>query len=153
MNSYKIAIVGPEESKWNPKQIFQAKQEIFSILLANDKNYDVATLVSGRCHKGGVDIWAEGIAKNLEIQTEIYPAEVHQWTDEIDIDGIKWKGFRSRNIQIAEACDILYCIVPKTSGKIYCKHCNALGHPTNGGCWTMRHAAMLGKKTELIIIE
>jgi len=106
------------------------------------------------------------------------------------------KGYRSRNIQIAEACDVLYCIVPRiycckqcpkyknckskcirafaeecysgdekycqspfrTRYKLQCKitnciHCSVHGHPTNGGCWTMKYAKKLGKETHLVVIE
>ena len=158
------------------------------------------TLVSGHCPKGGVDIWAEEIADVLGIKKEIYPAEVNQWNDKVIIDPKsydehiitgafhviarmkKLKGFRSRNIQIAEACDVLYCIVPRTlpqpsgndfseklykllrptfkdaqkeriKGQAFCKHCNQFGHPTNGGCWTMKYAKKLGKETHLVVIE
>jgi len=82
-------------------------------------------LVSGHHPKGGVEIWAEEVADKLGIKKEIYPAEVNQWEDEETyesvesmgcIDGyqkICKKGYHSRNIQIAEACDVLYDIEPK----------------------------------------
>jgi hypothetical protein len=34
-----------------------------------------------------------------------------------------------------------------------CKHCDRVGHPSNGGCYTMKVAAKLGKETHLIVIE
>ena len=151
-------------------------------------------LVSGLCPKGGVDIWSEEIADELGIKKEIYPAEVNQWNDKVIIDAKSYdehiitgafhviarskrlKGYRSRNIQIAEACDVLYCIVPKRpvlfkqpdpfhspfehpfevqvkTKDIFCIHCNDSGHPTNGGCWTMKYAKKLGKETHLVVIE
>ena len=151
--------------------------------------HEPIVLVSGHCPKGGVDIWAEEIADELGIKKEIYPAEVNQWNDrycyesghthmgETVVDYTrKMKGYRSRNIQIAEACDVLYCIVPKRpvlfkqpdpfhspfehpfevqvkTKDIFCIHCNDSGHPTNGGCWTMKYAKKLGKETHLVVIE
>jgi len=125
------------------------------------------TLVSGHCPKGGVDIWAELIADELKIRKKIYPAEVHQWGDkvtmipfsELEVAEHKMdknllehkqgdyyyyrrfvqKGYRSRNIQIAENCDILYCINPKGVW--------------SGGTWTMNYAKKLGRKVFLIEIE
>jgi len=135
-------------------------------------------LVSGGCPEGGVDIWAEEIADKLGISKEIYKPEVNQWDDEvhkipfnkdevekhnIDISGLKFdgyyyyqvykrKGYKSRNIQIAEACDVLYCIVPHVP-LAKCKHCGEKGHPSNGGCWTMKYAKKLGKEVYRVIIE
>jgi hypothetical protein len=177
----KIAIVGPEESKWKSKeQIDKAKFEIryiFGFIASNfpkaSMKYSELTLVSGHCHRGGVDIWLEAIADELGIKKEIYPAEVNQWEDKIirlsgfcnldNEDNKKYlKGYKSRNIQIAEACDVLYCIVPMRyvglnvdpyPKDLYCRHCKIWKHPTNGGCWVMKYAKKLGKETHLVVIE
>ena len=94
---------------------------------------------------------------------------------------VRKKGYKSRNIQIAESLkdveDRLYCIVPYvqhpktydehiTLGGRYlpniekepvkshfCFHCNEWGHPTNGGCWTMKYAKAIGKETHLVVIQ
>lgn len=186
----KVAVVGPEESKWTEEQKSKAKENIVIILtkestkqtikkyglLVTDTvitlDFSTNTLVSGHCPKGGVDIWAEEIADKLGIKKEIYPAEVNQWEDSEEQTRTEWgakdliqkKGFRSRNIQIAEACDILYCIVPKKSHEAefqgvygsypdFCRHCEVYGHPTNGGCWTMKYAKKLGKEVHLVVIN
>ena len=187
----KLAVVGPSAEKWKPEQIQKVKREIKNILYFKIPE---PILISGHCPKGGVDILAEEIADELGIKKEIYPAEINQWPDgskclccgeilpftnkELITKHTKsklgdWnntkrlKGFRSRNIQIAEACDVLYCIVPKTfdavktctwtgsqnNKQIFCNHCKMYGHPTNGGCWTMKYARKLGKETHLIVIE
>jgi hypothetical protein len=139
--------------------------------------------------KGGVDTWAEIIATELGIKKEIYLAEVYQWNDKIerfkDFDEkgeiktfeIVHKGYRSRNIQIAKACDVLYDIEPKGS----CSHCGGEGkkykiygiHPNgrdlkemfeeckwckgtgvySGGTWTMKYAEKLGKEVYQIVIS
>lgn len=84
-------------------------------------------------------------------------------------------GYRSRNIQIAKAVDVLYCIVPnvlsetdrvmmtknndldtfyayKNRKDIACSHCKIIGHPQNGGCYTKVEAEKLGKETHLVVI-
>jgi hypothetical protein len=147
----------------------------------NDYDWSVLTLVSGHCPKGGVDIWAEDIANELGISKEIYEQEVNQWEDEIGnletigvcpvdhtkIDLSKHNcnrliGFKTRNKQIAQACDILYCIVPMRyvgfnaesyPPQLYCKHCKVWKHPTNGACWTMKETKKLGKETHLVVIK
>jgi len=192
----KVVMVGPEESKWKPEQIPKVKEEIGRIFVTElwkfnaqqispQRDYTGIILVSGHCPKGGVNIWAEEIADELGIEKEIYPAEVNRWNDDISHQieigfgykpenppEVRLKGCRSRNIQIAEACDVLYCIVPKvyvhpdfikdaeemhafkgSKRTIYCIHCNQFGHPSNGGCWTMKYAKKLGKETHLVVIE
>lgn len=122
--------------------------------------------------QGGVDTWVEIIAKELGIKTEIHPAETKGWEDEYLDYGGRNKGYKSRNMDIAEACDILYCIVPSVDvmsvevygkktvalstddSKIpYCYHCKTLGHPANGGCWTKKYADSIGKPTHLVLIN
>jgi hypothetical protein len=131
-----------------------------------------------------VDLWAEEIADELGIKKEIYPAEVNQWGDEISHQieigigykpeapsKVRLKGYKSRNIQIAEACDVLCCIVPHTyppkgfditnlssftikdARSFHCIHCKKLGHPTNGGCFTLKQARKLNKIVQLRIIQ
>lgn len=72
-------------------------------------------------------------------------------------------GYKSRNIKIAEECDVLYCIVPYNWDNFnmqppyddysWCRHCKVWKHPTNGGCWTLKKAKKLGKETHLVVIE
>jgi hypothetical protein len=105
--------------------------------------------------KGGVDTLVEIIASQLDVKTEIYPAEVNQWEDktiwkclecgEIRNDGAsagahdrlvhrgkvfetRLKGFRSRNI------DMVNAIPNPPNGVLYdiepkgsCKHCGGRG--------------------------
>ena len=196
----KIGIVGAEESKWTEEQKIRAKKVIKGLLhgytvdglvrfsksnkpifFAMARRCEII-LVSGHCHKKGVDIWAEDNADELGIEKEIYPAEVHQWPDKtvrvcrtcgelkegldevVTHDALVnmyhphyWKlktkkGYRTRNIQVAETFNIGYCIVPYNP-KAYCKHHKQYGHPSNGGCWTIKYAEKLGKETHLVLIE
>jgi len=194
----KIAIVGADGTNkaWTPERIEKAKLVIraifhgakfFDRLPKNDfehylygfiqENIEVdrnIILISSHCPEGGVDIWAEEMADKFGIQKEIYPAEVNQWEDKkVLLFGggiIKHKGYRSRNIQIAETCDVLYDIEPKGS----CEHCDGRGftskHPNfllygrrcrfchgtgaySGGTWTLNYAKKLGKGVHQVIIE
>lgn len=64
----------------------------------------------------------------------------------------RYKGYRSRNIQIAVAFDLGYCVVPSDLN-LYCKHHKTFGHPSNGGCWTILHGnEKLGKEVHLIVV-
>jgi len=123
----RIGIVGAEEYKWTPQKKKIAKQKIREILLEYlRKGFDVV-LVSGRCPRGGVDIWAEEIADELGIKKLIFPPKKYSWY---------W--YKKRNIQIAENSDVLYDIEPM--GK------------RSGGTWTLNYAKKLGKKVFRIII-
>jgi hypothetical protein len=131
--------------------------------------------------QGGVDTWVEIQADRIHIDKQIFPAPAMQWNDKNvtryctcgdfrcdDLYVNKLRGYRSRNIQIAETAQVVLCYVPKvdtskfdTSKGVgehnakshYCFHCREWGHPTNGGCWTMQYAKKLGKETHLVIIE
>lgn len=192
MKHLRLAIVGPEESKWISYQKLRAISVIETIL-SNAKLGNIVyfkstpvfldshlleecilyqnigtvtvTLVSGHCHRGGIDIWSEVVARDLAIDTELYVPDIHQWSDKTKLvvvdsksgsyalDAVRLTGYKSRNVQIAKSSDLLYCIVPLNTNA-YCKHCNIFGHPTNGGCWTMRYAKeKLGKETQLVVIE
>ena len=119
------------------------------------------TLVSGGCPRGGVDVWAENIAKKLGIPCEIHRPEVNQWENKKEYkDGkiVIKKGYKARNIEIAKACDILFDIepeilCPKCKGK-GCSFCKGKGKVLNwsGGTWTLNYAKKLGKKGYQIVI-
>jgi len=189
----KIAIVGPEESKWKlltRLTLLQVKNRVMAEIYAIFRKYAVKTirdyseyygeetydfsniiLISGRCPKGGVDIWAEQLADELSIKKEIFAPEVNQWNDKVlsDLHGGEFVayGYKSRNTKIAKTCDVLYCIVPKTfdatkfgtipygmrNKTTFCNYCDTFEHPTNGGCWTMKFTKKLGKETHLVVIE
>lgn len=57
----KIGIVGSEEKYWTPELKEKAIKAIEMLLGPED------VLVSGGCHKGGVDIWVEEIADQSRI--------------------------------------------------------------------------------------
>ena len=94
----------------------------------------------------GIDTIAEEMAKSKGLKIQIFEAEVQQWEDEGN-----HIGFKSRNIAIAEDCDIIYCLPSelRTKDMPDCYHCN-LPHRKSGGCWTLRKAEKMGKEVYLI---
>lgn len=142
----KIAIVGHEASKFTPTGEARARV-LIAHLLTGESN---TSLVSGGCHLGGIDIWAEEFAKRAGYPTHIFLPAGRSWN----------AGYKSRNIQIARTCDILHCLavdhLPASfAGLTYssCYHCSRTDHVKGGGCWTMNYAAKLGRPTKLHIIE
>lgn len=144
MNRLKIGIVGHEETKFTPSGKAMACEAI-TLLLSNPNTM----LVSGGCHLGGVDIWAETIANVLGKEKHIFLPVSRQWSP----------GYKERNIQIAKDCDHLICIAVARLADSYqgmefdlCYHCKKTDHVKGGGCWTMKYAKSLGKHTQLLII-
>ena len=148
---YKIAIVGAEESKFTPRAETRAKQIIADIIAKRlvghyDNEKDEPMVVSGHCHLGGVDIWAEDIAKLVGVKTQIFAPKQKNWSH----------GYKPRNIQIAKACNEIHNIVvdvlpPKWDGTAFdvCYHCKRYKfdpfHVKSGGCWTAHFARALRK--------
>ena len=127
----RIGIVGHEEAKFNSITRKSAENIIRSLLSKGD------TLISGGCHLGGIDIWAEEIAEKLGIPKMIYLPESKQWNG----------GYKERNLKIAHDSDIVHCIVVaeypvEYKGMFfgYCYHCHTSNHIKSGGCWTAKKA-------------
>jgi hypothetical protein len=136
----KIGIVGHEAAKFTKLGTILAKDIIRELLFPGDR-----ILVSGHCHLGGVDIWAEEIAKKLNRQMIIFPPKQLNWTH-----------YKIRNLNIAAESDIVYSIVvdrypPGYSGMRFplCYHCNSKSHIKSGGCWTAKHA----KRGEVVVVQ
>jgi hypothetical protein len=170
----KIAIVGASESKWTEAEKELVKTMIWAELrdqiqkdddTLNIEEYDTVkntTFISGGCPKGGVDIWAEEIADIFAIPKQIFKPEVERWDDMWnDTNDVKFIGYKSRNIQIAEACDILYCLSPGRvedieepvfgSGRFK----RPLTEVWNGGIWTLHYMKQHfpNKKAVSIIVK
>lgn len=142
-----IGIVGNEAAKFTPETEAKAKALIMDLLFLAQA--DEVTLVSGRCHLGGIDVWAEEIADRLAFPKEIYPPRVHNWS----------QGYKPRNIKIAQASDIVHNIVvaeypPDYVGMHFstCYHCKSSGHVKSGGCWTAKCAQRFGKPAEWHVV-
>lgn len=91
--------------------------------LANGRLGDPVTLISGGAK--GVDSLAEEEWTNKGWPKEIFYPKSARWEPE---------GYKERNLKIAEACDILYCIRAKDS-------------KTYGSGWTADRAEEMGKQT------
>lgn len=142
----KIAIVGSEESKFTPAGKQRAVDYMIRLLSAFLEEHGTRfTVVSGGCHLGGIDIWAEDVADYLGLEKEIYKPRSLSWSG----------GYKERNILIAQNCDQLRVIsVDKLPANYngmkfdYCYHCagkNRPSHVKSGACWTANKAIALGK--------
>jgi len=132
-----IGIVGHEAKKFTAETEAKAKEIIRSLLKPGD------VVVSGHCHLGGIDIWAEQIANELDLKSYIFPPAKLVWEG----------GYKQRNILIAENSDELHNIVVASYPQDYrgmrfdyCYHCHTTEHIKSGGCWTAKRTEKLGKK-------
>lgn len=131
-----IGIVGHEAAKFTNTTRATAREVIRRLI-----DFHGVTVVSGHCHLGGIDIWAEEEADQLGKETLIFPPKELNWAN----------GFKARNIQIAKASDIVHVILVRELPPDYrgmrfkkCYHCDGdktmLDHVKSGGCWTGRYA-------------
>lgn len=137
--------MGHEAAKFTPETEILAKNQIRLILAeAILKNPEGVKVVSGHCHLGGIDIFAETIAKELNCYDHalIFPPKDKTWAT----------GYKPRNLKIAHKSDVVYVIVVKELPASYtgmkfplCYHCGTQSHIKSGGCWTAVQAQKLGK--------
>lgn len=132
-----LGIVGPEAPAWTPIEGLRARQAIRDLL----RTGLYAGVTSGACHNGGVDIWAREEAEFLGLPVKEYPPKDHGW---------QW--YKQRNQLIAKLADHLICIAPARDHR-QCRYCERDDHHQSGGCWTLRYAKQIGKKTNLVVIN
>lgn len=132
-----VGIVGHEAAKFTPETEREARAIIAYIIAEADGQniHEPAVVVSGHCHLGGIDIWAEEMGRARGQEPLIFPPKT-----------LNWAGFEARNVRIAEASDELHCIVvaeypPSYTGMRfnYCYHCKTDKHKKSGGCWTAKY--------------
>lgn len=135
----RIGIVGHEARKFTPETEARAR-EIIRYILSPYGEYGVDLgdiLVSGGCHLGGIDIWAEEEADKFGMKKEIHYPASRRWEG----------GYKERNLKIARTSDVVHCIViaeyPDDYRGMkfdYCYHCHTSDHIKSGGCWTAKRA-------------
>lgn len=143
-----LGIVGSEAAKFTEFGEISARLHIQELI----ERYRPEKVSSGHCHLGGIDIWAEVIADAMGVEKLIFPPKSRRWED-----------YKARNIQIAKASDIVYCLsvdsLPETyAGMTFkvCYHCIGRDEPNHiksGGCWTTKYARSIYKDGKLIVIH
>jgi len=141
-----VGIVGAEAAKFTVVGEAQARA-IMRELLSDP----AATLmVSGGCHLGGADIYAEEEAELRGLPMRIHKPKRLTWDT----------GYKERNMRIAEDADIVHNFVVDVLPSDYdgmtfkkCYHCNTTEHIKSGGCWTAKYAQRLGKRAEWHLIR
>jgi hypothetical protein len=148
-----IGIVGHGANKFTPKAEATAKKLIRTILTSKEN----VTLCSGHSPVGGIDIWAEEIAIELRMKTDIKAPIQHTWDGEY--------GYKARNLDIADCSDEIHVILVKDYPPDYkgtrfnqCYHCAKhpemkSKHVKSGGCWTGWKAAEMGKQLSFHVIK
>ena len=134
-----IGIVGHAADKFTPETEREARR-----IIAREILHPLDTVVSGRCHLGGVDIWAEECADRWGLLKIIHPPKTLSWAT----------GYKPRNLLIARDSEVVHVIVvraypPGYSGMRFdlCYHCRTASHIKSGACWTAKQAQRLGKLT------
>lgn len=125
----KVAIVGSSKMKF---------EDCMGTIVKIIDNEDPDLIISGGAD--GVDTSAIIIATKNFIKTKVFQPKTKDW-----------KGYKPRNLLIANECDKLFNIVIKNE-KSFCYHHKIKGHVRSGGCYTELKAKEKGKITETIII-
>jgi len=140
-----VGIVGHEAAKFTTLSEGLARNLIREILIQEKPT----KVISGKCHLGGIDVWAIEEAFKMGIPFKEYPPVKLNWSE----------GFKPRNIDIAANIDVIYCIVVSKYPDDYdgmrfkhCYHCNTSEHIKSGGCWTAKYAEKLGKKARWLVL-
>jgi len=140
-----VGIVGVELKKLDGR-VLAAKRAIMKIV----EDEKPTAISSGACHLGGIDDFAERAATYYGLEKTIFEPKTLSWSN----------GYKPRNLQIAEASDVVYCITVKTLPASYdgmrfklCYHCGTSDHIKSGGCWTVKQAKKLGKRGVIIVLD
>ena len=138
----KLGIVGNEAARFTDATQAMARKYIENAIVA----YGATTIVSGHCHLGGVDIWAEDAARERGLDLITHAPMRLTWQGK--------GGFRDRNLRIAKDSDHVLCVTvdwcPQYNSGMFlsgCRHCDKPSrggvppHVPSGGCWTAWAAA------------
>ena len=149
-----VGIIGAEAAKWPDERHNEVRVVIHDIMLKCwlDNDSTPFILVSGHCHLGGADMWAEDEAKLLDWAYDskyIFEPKQLQWDAPY--------GFKKRNLDIAKFSDELHVVVAKDYPTDFegmkfpnCYHCAKVGRPTkhlkSGACWTANEFVRIHSK-------
>ena len=141
-----VGIVGHEAAKFTPATEAEARRLIRKIFARTGAD----RVVSGACRLGGIDVWAIEEARAAGLATEEFPPATDDWDH----------GFKPRNIQIAEASDVVYSLVVDRLPASYtgrrfplCYHCGTAEHVKSGGCWTVKYAKQIGRRGHVLVVR
>jgi hypothetical protein len=145
-----LGIVGSEAAKFTPRTEQLARIQIRALIAQQLYGGQSVTVCSGRCHLGGIDIWAVEEARAMRCPVIEHPPKRLNWSE----------GYKPRNMKIAETSDQVVCITLRTLPDSYkgmrftsCYHCSSNEHVKSGGCWTVKYARNLGKPGTIIVID
>jgi hypothetical protein len=132
-----IGILGIRGSKLDEREKEKAIEKIVEIV---DK-FAIPDLELMTMHSpnGGINAMVEMYAESNKIKHRLY----NYGTSVFD-----WK---ESSAQLAEDCDVLFCLTTKIKND-KCHHCLDYTHESTGGCYAMKQAKDIGKKTKLIIL-
>lgn len=153
-----LGIVGHAQDKFTPETEELARRAIRGAII----HYEPNLVVSGACPMGGVDLYAMEEAGKLGVAFRDFPPAVNRWEGTIE-----QPGFHQRNIQIAEASDVVLSFVlttfpPSFNARKFpfCYHHRdeqewhkTHPHIKSGGCWTAKYARSIGKVGKTIILR
>lgn len=143
----RVAVVGHAADKFTPETEARAREVIRGLLTGAE------LMVSGGCHLGGVDIFAEEAAAETGVPTLVHAPTSFRWSGR--------GGYRERNLTIARDCTEAHCVVvrdypPGYEGMRFswCYHCEDRrpDHVKSGGCWTVMRAEDNGKEARWHIV-
>ena len=155
VNLYKIGIVGSGADKFTNESKELAKRTIEKII--TECAFNDICIVSGHSPVGGIDLWAEEIANECNLATDIKTPRQHAWDGEY--------GYKARNLDIARCSNEVHVILvdklpPGYKGMQFktCYHCAKhpemkKEHVKSGGCWTGWKAYEMGKHLKFHIIK
>jgi len=128
-----LGIVGSEQAKFTP-ETEAAARAVISTYIDECRPHEI---VSGGCHLGGVDLYAEEAAAEYGIPVVVFRPATLRWGEP--------GGYKERNLRIAKRSDAVLCVTlavlpPTYDGPDYgpCYHCRGRNppHVKSGGCWT-----------------
>lgn len=140
----RLGIVGAEAAKFTAVTEAAARRLIREQLIASS----ATMMVSGGCHLGGVDIYAEEEVKAMGLELKVFKPKY-----------LTWHYYRERNISIAAWSNRVICITvsvlpPGFLGLTHdwCYHCQTPNHVKSGGCWTVKEARRFAKQGSVYCI-